>query len=324
MPQERDPVRAEPDVPDESLFAPSIEGADELIAAALASVEQHLSAAKPQPAPSPPPPPPAVELDIDLRAFNDTIPPDDGDAEQAVSAPDPEWVVGDERAPSEGPSRALQEAQARIAELEEELTHTRAKLKDVRERGNKLHVRHERLKELYERLRQEHDALNLGAVNQARVLAELRTLAQRLEEDRERAKGRHGRELTDMRRFGNEALIRELLPVLDHLELALSHRDQDPLQLAEGVRIIVSQLQHVLERIGLNRVVGERGERFDPSFHEAISYIQSEGLEAGQISETHQVGYTLNGRLMRAARVTVARAAPAGSSPAQSPTLSGE
>ncbi|MCK6522135.1 nucleotide exchange factor GrpE [Myxococcota bacterium] len=315
-------MRAEPDVPDDSLFAPSIEGADELIAAALASVEQHLSAAKPQPAPTPPPPP--VELDIDLRAFNDTIPPDDGDADQAVSAPDPEWVVGDDRAPSDGQHAALAEAKARIAELEEELTHTRAKLKDVRERGNKLHIRHERLKELYERLRQEHDALNLGAVNQARVLAELRTLAQRLEEDRERAKGRHGRELTDMKRFGNEALIRELLPVLDHLELAYSHREREPQQLAEGVRIIVSQLQHVLERIGLSRVIGERGDRFDPSFHEAISYIQSEGLESGQICETHQVGYTLNGRLMRAARVTVARSAPVGSSPAQNPSPSGE
>jgi molecular chaperone GrpE len=324
MPQERDPVRADPAAVDESLFAPSIEGADELIAAALASVEQHLTAAKPAAALPAPPPPSPVELDIDLRAFNDTIPPDDGDAEQAVSAPDPEWIVGEERAPAESQGRALKEAQARVAELEEELTHTRAKLKDVRERGNKLHVRHERLKELYERLRQEHDALNLGAVNQARVLAELRTLAQRLEEDRERAKGRHGRELTDMKRFGNEAFIRELLPVLDHLELAFSHREQEPQQLAEGVRIIISQLQHVLERIGLARVVGERGERFDPSFHEAISYNESEGLESGQISETHQVGYTLNGRLMRAARVTVARSAPAGSSTAQSPTPSDE
>ena len=322
MPQERDPVRAEQDVVDESLFAPSIEGADELIAAALASVEQHLSAAKP-PAVLPPPPPP-VELDIDLRAFNDTIPPDDGDAGEAVGAPDPEWIVGEERVPAEAPRRALAEAQARIAELEEELSHTRAKLKDVRERGNKLHIRHERLKELYEKLRQEHEALNLGSVNQARVLAELRTLAQRLEEDRERAKGRHGRELTDMKRFGNEALIRELLPVLDHLELAFSHREQEPQQLAEGVRIIISQLQHVLERIGLSRVVGERGERFDPTFHEAISYVQSEGLESGQVSETHQVGYTLNGRLMRAARVTVARSAAAPSSPAQIPTASEE
>jgi molecular chaperone GrpE len=133
--------------------------------------------------------------------------------------------------------------------------------------------------------------------------------------DLENFKKRAARERADAVRFGNEALIRDLLPVLDNLERAMRHAEEaaSVQALVEGVALVLKSLQDVLGRHGVERVAA-RGERFDPAHHEAVAHVETAAHEPSSVMEEHQAGYRLNERLLRPALVTVAKA-PASSGP---------
>lgn len=117
---------------------------------------------------------------------------------------------------------------------------------------------------------------------------------------------RSERELDKARRFINEALMKDLVPVLDTLDQALENAGQDDERLAEGLRLIQRQLLQSLERHGL-KVIDPQGEPFDPDWHEAMSTQPSGDHEPDSVMLVLQRGYTLHGRLLRPARVIVAR-----------------
>lgn len=139
-------------------------------------------------------------------------------------------------------------------------------------------------------------------------VAELKDQLLRLAADFENFRKRARREQEELRKYGIDTTVRELLPVLDNLERALKHAaDDDPM--AQGVNMVAKQFRDVLERFG---VVGFQsvGQPFDPERHEAMGQAPGGDVEPGTVLEEMEKGYTLHDRLLRPAKVIVA-AAPA-------------
>jgi molecular chaperone GrpE len=130
-----------------------------------------------------------------------------------------------------------------------------------------------------------------------RAVAELENVRKRAQRDVEQA-----------HRFGVEKLAQELLPVKDSLDLAVENAGRaDAAALIEGQAATLRLLRKALERIGITEL-DPAGQPFDPEQHEAVAAQPSETAEPNSVLLVVQRGYSLNGRLLRAARVVVARA----------------
>lgn len=130
----------------------------------------------------------------------------------------------------------------------------------------------------------------------------------RAQAELENYKKRAEREKNSLAKYGNEELIKAILPVVDNLERALDHpQGENPDGLVEGVKIIYNQLLQVLEKFGLTPIAAV-GEPFDPSKHEAMMQVESTDHEPNTVVSELQRGYFLNDRLLRPAMVSVARA----------------
>jgi len=129
--------------------------------------------------------------------------------------------------------------------------------------------------------------------------------------DLENQRKRAARERQDAMRFGNESLIRDLLPVADNLERALqaARGAGNGKSLVDGVELVLKEFLDALQRHGVERV-SATGERFDPTRHEAVAHVQSDTHAAGHVIEEHQSGYRLHDRLLRPATVTVSKGKP--------------
>jgi molecular chaperone GrpE len=117
------------------------------------------------------------------------------------------------------------------------------------------------------------------------------------------------REQAESIRFANEPLIRDLLPVLDNLERAVSHAQGggNGQPLVEGVNLVVRSFLETLEKYGVTRV-SAKGEPFDPSKHEAMAQVESVDIAPNVVVDEYRPAYLLHGRLLRPALVTVAKA----------------
>ncbi len=148
------------------------------------------------------------------------------------------------------------------------------------------------------------------AIDETEVLrAELEQLrAQSLIEraDLDNQRKRMTRELDNARKFANERLLGDLLPVLDSLEAGLANAAADD-PLRAGLELTQRQLLRVAEINGLVTVAPDAGDAFDPGQHQAMSMIDAEGIAPGAVAQTFQKGYLLNQRLLRPAMVVVAR-----------------
>jgi molecular chaperone GrpE len=109
-------------------------------------------------------------------------------------------------------------------------------------------------------------------------------------------------------RFGNEMLIKEILPVIDNLERAIEHASKtgETKSIVEGVELTLSGLLKVLEKFGVQRVEA-RNKKFDPNLHEAVYEEEREDVEPGIVVGELQRGYVMDGRLLRPAMVSVAK-----------------
>lgn len=150
----------------------------------------------------------------------------------------------------------------------------------------------------------------LGEVDQLRATVvglKDETLRERAELDNQRK--RLARDVDMARKFANERLLSELLPVLDSLDAGLnaaSGGEGDAGGLRAGLELTRQQLLKVAGDNGLT-VVDPQGQAFDPDQHQAISQADAPGAAPGSVLQVFQKGYLLNGRLLRPALVVVAR-----------------
>ena len=134
---------------------------------------------------------------------------------------------------------------------------------------------------------------------------EIEALRERAELDNQRK--RLVRDVDTARKFANERLLSELLPVLDSLDAGLSAAGtESDGALRAGLELTLKQLLKVAGDNGLS-VIDPQGEAFDPDRHQAISQSEAEGVAPGTVTQVFQKGYLLNGRLLRPALVVVAR-----------------
>ncbi len=129
-------------------------------------------------------------------------------------------------------------------------------------------------------------------------------LAQRAQADFENFRKRAAKEAASAGERAKSGLVGELLPVVDNLERALQSAGDAVNELASGVRLVHSELIAVLARNGIEQF-DPRGERFDPTFHEALSTREDGEAEAGLVLDVVEKGYRLNGTVIRPARVVV-------------------
>jgi molecular chaperone GrpE len=129
-------------------------------------------------------------------------------------------------------------------------------------------------------------------------------LARRSQADFENYRKRAAKEAAAAGQRAKSGLVRELLPVVDNLERALASANEGEQHLAEGVRLVHSELIAVLERNGVEQF-DPRGERFDPGEHEALSMRSEDGAESGTVLDVVEKGYRVNGTVLRPARVVV-------------------
>jgi molecular chaperone GrpE len=122
----------------------------------------------------------------------------------------------------------------------------------------------------------------------------------------ENVRKRAVRDVEHARKFALESFGRELLDIRDSLELGLTAADgADVESIVAGSEATLKLLSTTFERFGIVEVDPE-GEPFDPEFHEAMTMQPSADAEPGSVLTVIQKGYTLNGRLLRPARVIVA------------------
>ena len=129
-------------------------------------------------------------------------------------------------------------------------------------------------------------------------------LAKRTQADFENYRKRAAREAAASGERARGTLVRELLPVLDNLERALGSAQEGEQHLAEGVKLVHAELVSVLERNGVEQF-DPAGERFDPTFHEALSTREEESTDSGVVLDVIEKGYRVNGTVLRPARVVV-------------------
>jgi molecular chaperone GrpE len=151
----------------------------------------------------------------------------------------------------------------------------------------------------------EHDLDELKA--RAAQRDEFLALAQRTQADFENFRKRAAREKAEAGDRGMGKLAKELLPALDHLELALraTEEHEGAEDVVKGFRLVHEELLGALERVGIQGF-SPKGEPFDPNEHEAMAQQPADGAEAGTVIEVYQRGYRLNGQVLRPARVVVA------------------
>ena len=130
----------------------------------------------------------------------------------------------------------------------------------------------------------------------------------RSQAEMENFKKRNAKEKEDVVRYANETLMKEILPVMDNLEKAISHAHQDNAvdALREGVELTLKGLKSTLKKAGLEEVQAQ-GQPFDPCFHEAVSEMADERAKPGTVLQELQKGYVLNGRLIRPSMVVVTK-----------------
>jgi molecular chaperone GrpE len=126
----------------------------------------------------------------------------------------------------------------------------------------------------------------------------------------ENMRRRNEREKENLLKYGNEKVLSGLIGVVDNFDLtvnALRADNDDKIKnIVKGIDMIRNQFLDVLKQNGLNQVEA-LGKKFDPNFHEALSQAPAEGKEDEEIIQVYQQGYSLNGRLIRAAKVVVAK-----------------
>jgi len=113
------------------------------------------------------------------------------------------------------------------------------------------------------------------------------------------------RRLEEVARYGSEDLMKEMIAVLDSFDLGLQTMEKIG-SADKGVYMIRAQMEDALKRRGLERIEAKAGDKFDPSFAEAVTEVESD-KPAGTIVEQIEYGYRLYDKILRPARVKISK-----------------
>ena len=138
--------------------------------------------------------------------------------------------------------------------------------------------------------------------------------------DLENFKKRTVKEKEEQQKFGNERLLRDLLPVVDNFDRALEHSKAggDLASLEKGVLMVRKLFEDTLLKHGV-KAFESKGKPFDPSLHEAMQQVETDALPPNHVISELVRGFTLNDRLVRPALVMVSKAKPAAEPTAAAP-----
>lgn len=130
----------------------------------------------------------------------------------------------------------------------------------------------------------------------------------RLSAEFENYKKRKQREIDDFKKFANETIFRQMLPVVDNLERAIASAEtnSDEGALLEGVKMIHKDILKLLEMFSV-KVVKAGNEPFDPNFHQAVTRHETDEFPENTVTTVLQNGYLLHDRLIRPAMVVVSK-----------------
>lgn len=134
-------------------------------------------------------------------------------------------------------------------------------------------------------------------------------MALRVQADMENLRRRTRIDVESAHKYALDKFVNALLPALDSMEMGMDAASKDEAtieSIREGLDMTFKQLLDVLQEFSVERV-NPTGEKFDPTLHEALTMIPSPDHESNTVVDTIQKGYTLNERLVRAARVIVAQ-----------------
>jgi molecular chaperone GrpE len=138
-----------------------------------------------------------------------------------------------------------------------------------------------------------------------RTIQELNDKYLRLYADFDNYRKRVNREREEFYRYGNESLLSELLPAIDHLELALKHAAGDVnTGLVQGVEMTLKELYRTLEKLGLARIEAE-GKCFDPAVHHAMVQVERGDMDEKMVAEELRAGYRYRDKVLRPSLVAV-------------------
>ena len=126
--------------------------------------------------------------------------------------------------------------------------------------------------------------------------------------DLENYKKRTAREMDDLRKYANQSLVKDLLPVLDNLELAIKssrERENGDNNLLDGVELTRKEILKVFEKFNIEKI-DALGKAFDPRFHEAVMREETSKYSENTVINELQKGYLMHDRLIRPSMVVVA------------------
>lgn len=116
---------------------------------------------------------------------------------------------------------------------------------------------------------------------------------------------RSQQEVAEARLYAAQSFAKDVLAVADNLSRALSAPAGNEPALRQGVEMTASQFEQIMGRHGITRITVTAGEPLNPDLHQVMLEVEADSVEPGQIVAELQAGYTLHGRLLRAAMVSV-------------------
>lgn len=145
--------------------------------------------------------------------------------------------------------------------------------------------------------------------NLEREIEKYKNEALRTQAEMENLRRRMDRDISNAHKFGSEKLVVDLLPVVDGLVRGIEETnvdDEKVQNVRKGMELTLDMLLKTLEKNGVSEINPARGDAFDPEQHEAMSMQPDPEADANTILQVFQRGYSLNGRVIRAAMVMVA------------------
>lgn len=142
----------------------------------------------------------------------------------------------------------------------------------------------------------------------AQELATLKDRHIRLMADFDNMRKRQARELEERTARANEQLLKALIPVFDHFEMAFLNAPEGAF--TDGVKMIATEFKKVLEQSGAELIDAAEGATFDPMMHEAMTTVPHAEYAEGLIVNQFRKGWRLGGKIIRPAQVIVSSGAP--------------